>query len=82
MILAIGAVAFGRVAVMSYKPLYDRFFGYDASMSVGLNVNASGRTATWNGLLENLGNDWSSWRRNCRLGNYIDSYFPELGYLH
>jgi O-antigen ligase len=82
LILALGGISFGA-AVMSYKPLYDRFFGYDASMSVGgLNVNASGRTAMWNGLLENLGNDWVFGKGIAASGNYIDDYFPELGHPH
>jgi len=81
-ILTAGAIAFAA-AVMSYKPLYDRFFGYDASMSVGgVSVNASGRTAMWNGLLDNLGNDWIFGKGIAASGNFIDDYFPDLGHPH
>jgi O-antigen ligase len=56
--LASGAVLF-VVAVLSYKPLYDRFFAYDASMSVGgVSVNASGRTKIWELLYRTIGDDW------------------------
>jgi O-antigen ligase len=56
--LAAGAVLF-VLAVLSYKPLYDRFFAYDASMSVGgVSVNASGRTKIWELLYRTVGDDW------------------------
>jgi hypothetical protein len=56
--LAGGGVLF-VLAVLSYKPLYDRFFAYDASMNVGgFSVNASGRTKIWELLYSTIGDDW------------------------
>jgi hypothetical protein len=59
-LLVLGAGGFLFVsAILAYKPLYDRFVGYDASMHVaGMTVNASGRTAIWDTLLRSIGDDW------------------------
>ncbi len=62
-LLSLGSLLAGGVlfalAVLSYKPLYDRFFAYDASMKVGgVAVNASGRTKIWELLYQTIGDDW------------------------
>ncbi len=82
MILILGTGAL-TAAVMFYQPLHDRFFSYDASIQVGgVSVNASGRMNMWNGLLDNLGNDWVFGKGIAASGNFIDDYFPDLGHPH
>ena len=72
------AAAFAA-AVLSYAPLYDRFFANDASMDVGgVAVNASGRTAMWNLLFDSLGHEWVFGKGIASSANLIATYFPEL----
>ncbi len=81
-ILGIGAAGF-ITAVLTYQPLYDRFFGYDVAMSVGgVGINASGRTKMWNTLLSTLGDDWVFGKGIASSGNLIDEFFPDLGHPH
>ena len=79
-----GAVAAAFAgAVLSYAPLYDRFFANDASMNVGgVAVNASGRTAMWNMVLDSLGHDWVFGKGIASSANLIATYFPELAQPH
>ncbi len=80
--LVIAATVFG-IAVASYEPLYDRFFKFDASLDIGgVAVNASGRTAMWNTLLDTLGDRWVFGKGIASSGDVIDLYFPNLGHPH
>ena len=58
MSLVVGGGLLG-IAIMSYQPLYNRFFGDDASMKVaGVAINASGRTKIWDVVLRSVQGDW------------------------
>jgi O-antigen ligase len=80
--LAGGAAAFVAV-VMSYPPLYNRFFAEDASMKVGgVTVNASGRTRIWNLLLDSLGRDWVFGRGLASSANFVADHFKSIAQPH
>ena len=82
-IVLAGTAAAFTGAVLSYAPLYDRFFANDASMDVGgVAVNASGRTAMWNMVLDSLGHDWVFGKGIASSANLIATYFPELAQPH
>jgi len=70
-------------AVLTYQPLYDRFFGYDVAMSVGgVGINASGRIKMWEILINALGSDWVFGKGIAASGNLIDDFFSNLGHPH
>jgi O-antigen ligase len=82
LILAGGAAAFS-VAVMTYQPLYKRFFSYDVSMKIGdVTVNASGRTRMWGAVLDDLGDDWVFGKGISSSSALIEKVFPGMGHPH
>jgi O-antigen ligase len=80
-ILAIATAGF-ITAVLTYQPLYDRFFGFYRADVGGMAMNVSGRTKMWNMLFETLGDDWVFGKGIAASGNLIDEYFPDIGHPH
>jgi O-antigen ligase len=61
------------VAVLSYKPMYDRFFAYDTSIQIqGVAINASGRMEMWKDLYES----WTRSPKGFLFGQGIASTSP------
>ncbi|QOV88819.1 O-antigen ligase family protein [Humisphaera borealis] len=56
-----GGLAFAGL-LLSSDEMYQRFFGYDASLQVGgVAINASGRTAAWQAMLNDIRNPLRLW---------------------
>jgi O-antigen ligase len=70
-------------AIFLSDAMYERFFGYDANMTVGgVTFNSSGRTKMWEML-------WASSQESVVFGKgvgssalLIDKHFPKLGHPH
>jgi O-antigen ligase len=82
----LGALAAGALgaAVFLSETMYERFFGFDATLAVGgVNINASGRSDMWAFLLERA---WESPIFGHGIGSsstLVDQYFaPTLGHPH
>lgn len=81
--MGVGGVAVMAAVVLSSPAMYERFFGLDASMSVGgVSINASGRTEMWT-LLYVDGADARWFGKGVGSSSIlIDHYFPQLGHPH
>jgi O-antigen ligase len=79
---AVGVAIFLACIFLSQE-MYDRFFGFDASLQVGgVTLNASGRTEMWQMLLESLQGNYLFGKGVASSSILIDNYFPGLGHPH
>lgn len=79
LLLAAGGAAFGA-ALVAYPPLYERFFGHDASLAVGgVSINAEGRTRVWALLLDDLGDDWLTGKGVAASEKLVEDQFSQFG---
>jgi O-antigen ligase len=82
LIFLVGAGVFAA-AVYSYTPLYDRFFGEDASLQVGgVSFNGTGRSKIWNVLFTTIGDDWMFGKGVSASEAIIDATIPNIGQPH
>lgn len=79
-----GVVVLGGVLMVS-ETMQERFFGRDASLSVGgVSINGEGRAAMWGFLVDHL-QRWGGWKFGHGAGAasvIIEKYFPGLGHPH
>ncbi len=63
--------------------MHERFFGHDASLSVGgVSINGEGRAEMWRTLLDHLQGHYLLGNGVGAAGNLIDRYFENLGHPH
>jgi O-antigen ligase len=81
--MGVSGVAVMAAVVKSSPAMYERFFGLDASMSVGgVSINASGRTQMWTLLYQDGANARWFGKGVGSSSILIDRYFAALGHPH
>jgi O-antigen ligase len=82
-VLSAAVAAAFAAAVLSYQPLYDRFFANDASLQVGsVAINASGRTKIWELVWSKVGDDWVFGHGTATSIRLVRDVYPEIGQPH